>query len=100
MYANAIQAQCRTCEKTKTLRLNPKIVGLLIDETGGITSGKAIWSEEAWWQLLGRTPEELVASDKEVLQYLENRILFLRITVMFGWSHKVGRIVVLKVTTL
>lgn len=74
-------------------------VGLLIDETGAIASGKLIWSDEAWGQLLGRSAEELAAASSSVqlLKYLENRLLFLKLAIMFGWSGEVGKIVVLRV---
>jgi len=74
-------------------------VGLLIDETGAITSGKLIWSDEAWEQLLGRSAEELAAasSSAQLLKYLENRLLFLKLAIMFGWNEEVGKIVVLRV---
>ena len=77
-------------------------VGLLVDETGAITSGKLIWSDEAWEQLLGRNAEELVAAtgNVQLLKYLENRLLFLKLAVMFGWSEEVGKIVVLRVTII
>ena len=95
-----MQVRCRTCEKNVELRLNPRIVGLLIDETGSIACGKLIWSEEAWWQLLGRCPEELLALNKDQIAYLEQRILFLRMTILFGWNSGVGRITVLQMVTL
>ena len=77
-------------------------VGLLVDETGAITSGKLIWSDEAWEQLLGRNAEELAAAmgNVQLLKYLENRLLFLKLAVMFGWSEEVGKIVVLRVTII
>ena len=100
LYANATSFKCKQCEKRVALRINPKLVGLLVDETGAILAGKLIWSDLAWEQLLGRTPKELVAMSKELLQYLEHRLLFLRIIVLFGWSTEVGKIVLLKVLSL
>lgn len=77
-------------------------VGLLVDETGAITSGKLIWSDEAWEQLLGRNAQELAAAtgNVQLLKYLENRLLFLKLAVMFGWSEEVGKIVVLRITII
>ena len=71
-----------------------------MDETGAITSGKLIWSDEAWEQLLGRNAQELAAAtgNVQLLKYLENRLLFLKLAVMFGWSEEVGKIVVLRIT--
>lgn len=73
-------------------------MGLLIDETGGISSGKLVWSDEAWKQLLGRTAEDLATSSLTLLKYLENRLLFLKLAVMFGWSEDVGKLCILRVT--
>lgn len=73
-------------------------MGLLIDETGAITCGKLVWSDDAWGQLLGRTAEELAGSNLTLLKYLENRLLFLKLAVMFGWSEDVGKLCVLRVT--
>lgn len=74
-------------------------MGTFIDETGAISSGKLIFSGEAWEQLLGRSAEELAKCDGQLLKYLENRILFLRLTLLFGWSEKVGRLCVCRVQT-
>lgn len=73
-----------------------------MDETGAITSGKLIWSDEAWEQLLGRNAQELAAAtgNVQLLKYLENRLLFLKLAVMFGWSEEVGKIVVLRITII
>ena len=97
VFANATTATCLQCKKLVHLRINPRLVGLLADESGAIKPGQLIWSDEAWWQLLGRTAESLSRSSLEILQYLESRLLFLRLAVLFGWSQKVGRIVILRV---
>ena len=96
LFANAPVAKCKQCDKDNDLRINPRLVGLLVDESGGIASGKLIWSEDAWWQLLGRTKEELARSSAELLKYLECRLLFLKIVVMFGWAPEVGKLAVLR----
>lgn len=80
------------------LRINPRLVGLLIDETGAITSGKLVWSDDAWEQLLGRNAEGLAGASLTLLKYLENRLLFLKLAVMFGWSEDVGKLCILRVT--
>lgn len=69
-----------------------------MDESGAITSGKLIWSDEAWEQLLGRNAEGLAGSSVRLLKYLENRLLFLKLAVMFGWSEDVGKLCILRVT--
>ena len=69
-----------------------------MDESGAITSGKLIWSNEAWEQLLGRNAKGLADSSVKLLKYLENRLLFLKLAVMFGWSEDVGKLCILRVT--
>ena len=69
-----------------------------MDESGAITSGKLIWSNEAWEQLLGRNAEGLAGSSVRLLKYLEHRLLFLKLAVMFGWSEDVGKLCILRVT--
>ncbi|KAF2190203.1 hypothetical protein K469DRAFT_25482 [Zopfia rhizophila CBS 207.26] len=85
LYANSVIAKCKQCEKPIPLRINPRILGPIIDETGQINTGKLIFSATAWEQLLGRAPEQLVETDIEVLKYLEQRLLFLRVSLGFGW---------------
>lgn len=71
-----------------------------MDETGVIAPGKLIWSPAAWEQLLGRTADELAGSSTELLRYLEKRLSFLRVTLVFGWAGDDvtgGRLVVLGV---
>lgn len=58
-------------------------LGPIVDETGQVSSGKLILSDEAWAQLLGRTAQQLVESGVDVLAYLEQRLLFLRLTMGF-----------------
>ncbi|KAF2705896.1 hypothetical protein K504DRAFT_413870, partial [Pleomassaria siparia CBS 279.74] len=103
IFANAVTAKCKQCNKWKPLRINPRIVrvfsptwfqpsthvslqiGPIMDETGQIGSGKFVFSDTAWEQLLGRTAQQLVTSTVEVLERLENRMLFLRVSMGFGW---------------
>lgn len=69
-----------------------------MDESGAISCGKLIWSDDAWEQLLGRNAEGLAGSSLKLLKYLENRLLFLKLAVMFGWSEDVGKLCILRVT--
>jgi hypothetical protein len=72
-------------------------LGNVIDETGQISSGKLILSNEAWEQLLGRTAEQLVTAPLDVMEYLEQRLLFLRLTLGFGFylgEDEVGRLAI------
>ncbi|KAF2126619.1 hypothetical protein P153DRAFT_407812 [Dothidotthia symphoricarpi CBS 119687] len=94
VFANTLKVQCKQCDKEIDLRVNPRILGPVIDETGQIASGKLILSDQAWTQLLGRTPEQLVATSVDVLRYLEQRLLLLRVTMGFAvkLEDEVGRL--------
>lgn len=56
-----------------------------------------IWKKEAWEMLFGRSIEELIEMDDSTMRRLEQRMLYLRYTVPFGWSERVGKLVVLGV---
>ncbi|KAL6709076.1 hypothetical protein ACN47E_001892 [Coniothyrium glycines] len=86
MFSNNVCEKCKQCGKAVTLRINPRILGPLVDETGMISSGRIILAEKAWQQLLGRTPEQLGKTEVNVLSYLEQRLVFLRVTMGFALS--------------
>lgn len=93
----------RTCPNSSSipcplpLRLNPRIIGTLIDETGSIDAGSVIWSDEAWCKLLhGYTAEKLVGARDEELRRVEEAMMWKRISILFGWSSSVGRLVGLR----
>ena len=75
-------------------------MGLTIDETGGIERGKLIWSDMAWKNFLGRTPDMLARANDGILRYLDSRLVFLKLTILFGWDPKVGRLLVLRAQTV
>ncbi|KAF1921349.1 hypothetical protein BDU57DRAFT_438496 [Ampelomyces quisqualis] len=96
VFANLLEATCKGCGKTVGLRINPSILGPVVDETGHIASGKLVLSDRAWQELLGRTAAQLVGTPLPVLQYLEQRILLLRVTMGFALSldEGIGRLAV------
>ena len=102
IYANAAKSTCKGCDKEVALRLNPRILGQVIDESAAISSGKLLFSDKAWRDLLGRNAEDLLKLGFEEMKYLSERLLFCRVTVMFGWSggecKAGGRICVLGVS--
>lgn len=98
LYSNKSSIPCPHCLKTVTLTLNPKIVGKCIDETGCIAPGKLLWCAKAWEELLGRKIEDVALMSREEIRLLEQRLLWLRITFVFGWAETVGRLAVLGVT--
>jgi len=71
------------------------------------SSSPLLWSPEAWHQLLGRDALDIITgnetSSNELsktmahLQYLESRLLFLRITVVFGWYGRDGKLAICRV---
>lgn len=67
------------------LEINPRVLGMLIDETGCTSVGKLILSPKAWHQLLAVTKQELAELDSDSQQYVEQRFLFSRMTLVFGW---------------
>ena len=86
IYANATTETCKGCDKEVTLRLNPRMIGQVIDETAAVSSGKLLFNDRAWRDLLGRGPEDLLKMGPEELKHLSDRLVFCRITVMFGWT--------------
>ncbi|KAK8232145.1 hypothetical protein HDK77DRAFT_445889 [Phyllosticta capitalensis] len=80
-----------TTARLVTLRLNPRILGHIIDETGSVASGKLVWREEAWEELFGLPAAELAALDRETLRRLEVRCAWVRISLFVGlWSEDVS----------
>lgn len=97
VYANTTSTRCKQCDAEVSLGINPRLVGAVIDETGSIGSGKLVFSTEAWENLLGRTAPELAQADSFLLKSLETRLLFLRLTFLFGWSEKIKRLCICRV---
>ena len=95
IYANKLEIPCKNCSKPLKLHLNPRIIGTLLDETGSIIPGKLLWSERAWKQLLGRTAKEVTELTNEEIRWLEQRMMFMRMHLVFGWEESVGRLAVL-----
>ncbi|GME43506.1 hypothetical protein GTA08_BOTSDO03807 [Neofusicoccum parvum] len=86
LFANAVAAACALCGRRGVpLRLNPQLLGPVVDETGGIAAGKLVFADEAWVELLGRGVEELLAADMEALRALEVRMTFVRVSLVVGW---------------
>ena len=127
VYANTTRGRCGQCGNMVHLRVNPNLIGGMADETGGVgcalapvaasqtskkkAHSKVLWTDEAWCQLLGRSAEELAAFCREdvtvktkkensnMLRYLEQRLLWMRVVLMVGWTGDVGggRLAVLRV---
>ncbi|KAK7530640.1 uncharacterized protein J3D65DRAFT_662167 [Phyllosticta citribraziliensis] len=72
------------------LRLNPRAIGTIHDETGSMTSGKLIWYEEAWAQLFGLCARELATLDRETLRALEARCAWVRVSLFVGLCGEEG----------
>jgi hypothetical protein len=95
IYANTRSTSCKNCSTPLKLCLNPRILGLLLDETGCIALGKLLWSERAWEQLLGRTVKEVTEMTNEEIRWLDKRMLFMRMHLVVAWEETVGRLAVL-----
>lgn len=103
MHANATSAECKGCHQQIELRLNPRIIGQVIDETAAISGGRLLFSNKAWRDLLGHETESLLKLGYEEIKYLSDRVLFCRVTMLFGWtgdeSKAGGRICIFGVRT-
>ncbi|KAE9375339.1 hypothetical protein N431DRAFT_542887 [Stipitochalara longipes BDJ] len=97
IFSNNSQTPCRNCSKPLTLALNPRIVGLLADETGCIATGKLVWSPRAWEKLFGRTVDEISAMTSDQIRLFEQRVLLMRLHLVVGWEVGLGRLAVLGV---
>ncbi|KAL9618698.1 MAG: hypothetical protein Q9160_006577 [Pyrenula sp. 1 TL-2023] len=127
IFANSPSPKlCEQCGLPVPLRLNPCVIGGLVDETGylGATSdvglfgharsvfhrkkGRMIWTDEAWADLFGRSPEAMAALTLEEelglkpfssLRYLDQRLAWMRVIMLVGWTGNWGggRLCVLRV---
>ncbi len=101
IYANDLVATCKGCEQKVGLRVSPKVIGQVMDETAVVGPGKLLFSDRAWRSLLGREPAGLLKLGEDEMKYLSDRLLFCRVTLLFGWtgdeSVAGGRICVLDV---
>ncbi|KAA8912487.1 hypothetical protein FN846DRAFT_933308 [Sphaerosporella brunnea] len=96
VFTNELSPGCRKCDQPiESMRPNPNIVGRISDETGCVSGGSMIWSEQAWESLLGRNVKELSENTSpEVLRYFDEFFLFMRINLAFGWDPEIGKIAV------
>ncbi|KAL7623056.1 hypothetical protein AAE478_006735 [Parahypoxylon ruwenzoriense] len=116
IYANKPVATCKNCESPRDLALNPRILGLMIDESGTIAAAKLVWRDDAWTQLffgnlanetvaeggleadlVEQSWEDLTVLDNNYLRDIEEQLLYSRITLTFGWSSKLERLCILGV---
>lgn len=86
IYANSLSGICKGCDAKVSLRINARIIGQVMDETAAISCGKLLLSPEAWHDLLGRGPEDLLRLTHDEVKYLADRVLFTRVTMLFGWT--------------
>ncbi|KAK2882487.1 hypothetical protein FQN49_000317 [Arthroderma sp. PD_2] len=136
MFSNCKTARCGQCEEDVELRLNPQIIGSIVDETGMIscflpmynnatksdallnTAGQMtktkhmkrkgisplLWSANAMQELLGCDIADLLEdhgddSDEKLisLRLLEARLMYSRITILFGWCSTNQKLAICKV---
>lgn len=69
----------------------------LVDESGCLASGKLVLSDLAWTQLLGRDKEELIRSEVGILRSVEQRMLYVRVTIRFWWTESLGKLACVEV---
>lgn len=127
LYANSPFVTCKNCMSRRPLSINPRVVGTLADETGCIAQGKLVWSPRAWREFFclddaaGQIEQPMslesaqttnactseteaselwkrvMAGGNEGVGCTEERMMYSRLTLTFGWSSKVGRLCVLGV---
>lgn len=99
IYDNVTSTKCKQCNASVDLRVNPGVLGALVDETGTTTCGSIVMSERAWEQLFGRSKRDLIRLNVDALKRIEQRLMFLRLILIFGWTaeqenEKAGRLCV------
>ena len=117
VLGNGDTEMCKSCSssygragKPLSLLLNAQILAEISDDTGGLAQGhNTLVADRAWEKLLGRTPQLFEAKltthgrtaieAERLLKHWEQRLQYLRLTFMMGWSGKWGggRMVVLDV---
>ncbi|KAF1815195.1 hypothetical protein P152DRAFT_431561 [Eremomyces bilateralis CBS 781.70] len=88
LYSNNPNEHCKQCAKEVCMNINPRIITQLSDETGSTTSGKVTLSPQAWEQVLGVSAPELSILSVSDLEIIEQRLLFQRLTMLFGWASE------------
>lgn len=68
--------------------LTPLQIAQLSDETGSTNPGKVLFSPQAWEHILGVSAAELSGLALNELEAIEQRLLFRRITMLFGWASE------------
>lgn len=83
IYSNSSVVSCKQCDKPVTLKVNPRVLGVVIDETGSVGAGKMVLGETAWEELLGRSAADLAKMKLDEVNALEARMLWVRVTLCF-----------------
>ncbi|KAI8966615.1 hypothetical protein F5Y11DRAFT_364228 [Daldinia sp. FL1419] len=116
VYANKPVAVCKNCDAQRDLAPNPRIIGSMVDESGMIIASKLIWHDSAWTQLffgcslnelqiednseinlVEQSWEDLTILDTAALRDIEERLLYARVTLTFGWSSQLERLCIMGV---
>lgn len=100
LFSNSPHLVCTHCLSALCARPNPRLIGTLIDESGAVSGGKLLWTDEAWEQLLGRKVGEMGHLGGEGWREVEQRLLFLRVWLLVGWWSEGARLVVLRVGSI
>jgi len=97
IYKNEALGFCTWCESAVDLRLDPAVIGAVVDETGRVDAGGLVWSDDAWQGIFGRMPDEVGGLTIDVLREIEKDLMMKRVTLVFGWAEEVGRIAIARV---
>lgn len=70
-------------------------IGLLADETGCIPGTHILFSRRAWDSFFGRLIREVIGeASMERLRLFEQKIIFNRFTMVFGFDPDVGKVAI------
>lgn len=97
VFENKALAICTHCENAVDLRPNPRVVGAMVDETGSIGAAGLLWSDGAWRGLFGRMPDEVARLGVGEMEKIERKLVYKRVTLVFGWAEDVGRVAIARV---
>lgn len=89
----------------------------MVDESGMVAGRRLVWHDDAWTQLffpksianeapaeddqevdlVEQSWEELTLLDTNGIRYIEEQLLYSRVTLTFGWSSELERVCILGV---
>lgn len=97
--SNYARTACLSCHRVVILSLNTAIIGQFYDETASIGEGQLLLSDNAWTDLLGRSPETVGNMTPEGMMHVEDLVRWQRLTIAFAWRPALGKIAVRQISS-